>query len=143
MYKKMNKRTILTIILTLLVAVAINEVYKANVRTAAVNDLNASWGALKNNSDKVAALVATRVTLAQNRSWFGFLNSFADEEEPPLLEDDSGATSCLNRNGTYGCYGRPEPNVETSWTWRMPTANVDTSWLWLDPTTNVWRSGGQ
>ncbi|OGN14918.1 MAG: hypothetical protein A3F50_02715 [Candidatus Yanofskybacteria bacterium RIFCSPHIGHO2_12_FULL_44_29b] len=138
----MNKKTILTIVLTLIILLGINEAFKANVRTTAMNDLNAAWPTLKKDSDKVAALVATRTTLAQNKSWFGFFNSFANEDEPPLLEEDGGGNSCLNRGGSAACYGRPEPNVETSWTWRMPTANVESTWIWQDPTTGEWRPGG-
>src|SRR3989344_5514777 len=125
----MNKKIILTIILTLIFVIGVNETIKANTRSTAIKDLNAAWSALNKDSDKVAALVATRTTLAQNKSWFGFLNSFADEDEPPLLEEDGGGNSCLNRGGSAACYGRPEPNVETTW-------------VWQNPTTGEWRPGG-
>ena len=135
----MKKNILLTVIVTLLVVIGVSEVNKSLAREQAANDLNEVWPSLKNDQEKVAALMTARTVHAQNKSWFSFLNSSASEEdEPPLLEDGDGG--CLSR-GSLNCYGGPQPNVETEWGWELPGSNVESSWAWQDPVSGEWHIG--
>jgi|SRR3989344_428965 len=134
-----NKKVILAIILTLIAVIGINEISKANARAQAIEELNAAWPQLQNNTEKVAALMTARTMHAQNRSWFSFFNSFASEEDEfPLYEDGDGG--CLSR-GSLNCFGGPVPNVDTNWSWQLPSSNVESSWAWQNPVSGEWTIG--
>jgi hypothetical protein len=120
----MNKKSMwmtvgLTVLVTLVVVWGINEMMKSNHRKVAIQQLNATWPSLKDDSSKTAALVKTNTILADNKSMFSFSNSKAAEDKDP--EEYGGGISNW----------RPE---------LFGSATVSSGWVWQDPSGN-WHQG--
>lgn len=82
----MNKKTITTVLIAILVTSAVwvvgLEMGKSNARSEAIARFNAFVATKKDEKTKIAAIAEVNVMLNQNKSWFNFSSSSAQKRNP-------------------------------------------------------------
>ncbi|MBP9822250.1 MAG: hypothetical protein KBC81_02300 [Candidatus Pacebacteria bacterium] len=112
-------------LVAVVVFVGLGELQRGSNRAAALSDLNAKWATLKGDSQKDIALTWATSVMFQNKSWFDFSNSSADEGD--------GEGDGEKRPREYGMefWNRVSPVVPS----------VMTGWGWFNPDTGAWVEG--
>src|SRR5688500_10364839 len=130
-----KKYIVLAVVVTALVILGISEGVKAQTRTAALAELNAVYPSLKTADEIVAAYVKANTIIAQNRSFFDFNFSSADEgnldwrplgsseDEPALLEGGEVNWTMKSIEATVDTYEGYDISVywdEATQSWGLP-----------------------
>ena len=118
---------IVTVLVTTIVFVGIMEVSKSMARAKAKADLARIYPTLKDTKSKIAVTITANSIIQQNKSWFGFSNSSANQESEEPREAGEDISWIFNWYRSQRESGS--------------TPNVETSWGWYNPQTGEWTPG--
>jgi len=126
--KKNFKVIAITFIVTAILFVGLLEIQKSNARAGAMANLKSVYPQLKSSQEKIVATIEANTIINQNKSWFGFSNSSANQWNGETSEspDMSWVGNWYRSYGGSGGSGG---------------SNVDTSWGYYDPSTGEFTQG--